>query len=471
MIAARVPPGSGEQSSRAGSSRPARLASLDGLRGIAALVVVVHHAALTLPSLALQNSAPDGSSRAWWFAYTPLHLVWAGGEAVLVFFVLSGLVLVLPHLRGPRRHTWLPYYLKRAVRLYVPVVAAVAVTGLVVTLVPRVAQPGWSWWMAAHAVDPGPAVLAHDAGLLDGTGWLNSALWSLRYEVFFSILLPVFVVLVRRLTAPLWSSVSFALWGIGWAVSAGHELISFMFVFAVGALLGQQLSTLQEWADRIADSRWSRAAWCALGLVAPALLLSEWWLKALVGDWTLWLPLGRPGGVLGAAVLVFLVLHCRPVRRIAECRPVQWLGTVSFSLYLVHEPIVVSVATLSPPTARGVLVTLGLGLAVSLGAAVLFSAAVERPSIRLSAWVGHTARRLLTRSPAQPPATDGDVPVLPAGSPPRVVPAARHRFPEATVTAAIRMPYPAVAPLRPPVLQMASSSAPPAVVAGSGAGT
>ena len=87
--------------------------------------MVVHHAALTLPSLALQNQLPDRSSPAWWLAYTPLHLGWAGGEAVLVFFVLSGLVLALPHLREPRRGTWLPYYLKRAVRLYVPVAVAV----------------------------------------------------------------------------------------------------------------------------------------------------------------------------------------------------------------------------------------------------------------------------------------------------------------------------------------------------------
>jgi peptidoglycan/LPS O-acetylase OafA/YrhL len=381
-------------SRRSGSSR---LASLDGLRGVAALVVVVHHAALTLPSLALQNQLPDRSSPAWWLAYTPLHLGWAGGEAVLVFFVLSGLVLALPHLREPRRGTWLPYYLKRAVRLYVPVAVAVVVTGLVVTLVPRVVQPGWSWWMAAHAVQPDAHLLAHDAGLLAGTGWLNSALWSLRYEVFFSLFLPVFVVLARRLGASLWLSVPFALWGIGWAVSAGHELISFMFVFAVGVLLAQRLPTLRAWADRIDRSRRRRLAWLALGLAAPTLLLTEWWLKLLTGDWTLWLPLGRPGGVLGAAVLVFCVLHCRPVRAIAESRPAQWLGTVSFSLYLVHEPLVVSVATMTPPTPRGLLVTLSVGVPLSLGAAMIFFHLVERPSMRLAATVGRSARQLVVR--------------------------------------------------------------------------
>jgi peptidoglycan/LPS O-acetylase OafA/YrhL len=374
----------------AGGSR--RLTSLDGLRGLAALVVVVHHCALTLPSLARQQQAPDRGSSAWWVAYTPAHLLWAGGEAVLVFFVLSGLVLALPQLRAPRRGTWLPYYLKRAVRLYVPVAAGVVLTGAVVTLVPRVGDPGWSWWMNSHAVPAQVSVLVHDAGLLGGTGWLNSALWSLRYEVFFSLLLPLFVGLARSLTAPLWISLPLALWGIGWAASISHELLSYLFVFAVGVLLAQRLGTLAEWADRIGRSARPGTAWALIGS-AGLMLLGEWWLKLLVSDWTLWTPVGRPSGVLGAAVLVFCFLHCPPVRALGDHRVVQWLGTVSFSLYLVHEPIVVSVATMTPPTLRGLAVTLVVGTVLSLLTAVLFFRLVERPSHRLSAEAGRIARR------------------------------------------------------------------------------
>jgi hypothetical protein len=78
-----------------------RLPSLDGLRGVAALIVVVHHTLLTVPSLSvayfLDGPAAVRGSKAWWLSWTPLHLIWAGGEAVIVFFVLSGFVLALPY--------------------------------------------------------------------------------------------------------------------------------------------------------------------------------------------------------------------------------------------------------------------------------------------------------------------------------------------------------------------------------------
>ncbi|WP_268895176.1 acyltransferase [Goekera deserti] len=403
--------------SRAGSAgdgrRGARLTSLDGLRGVAALVVVVHSTALALPSLAGQQLSPDRSSPAWWLTYTPLHLLWAGGEAVLVFFVLSGLVLALPHMRGSRPGTWAPYYRKRLVRLYVPVVVAVALTGLIVTLVPRVVDPAASWWTNAHAGPATLSVLVHDAGLLWGTGWLNSPLWSLRYEVFFSLFLPVFVVLVRQLTAPLWLSVPASLWMTAWAASAGHQLISFMFVFAVGVLLAQQLATLAAWGTRVNASRSAGLLWTALTAGGLLALLTEWWVKALVADGTLWVPLGRPGGVLGTAVLVFVVLHCPAVRRAFDRRPVQWLGTISFSLFLVHEPIVVSVATFTPATPSGLLVSLAVGLPLSLLAAVVFWWLVERPSLDLAGRVGRSGR-----GPAAPTVADQAVALVPD----RVVP-------------------------------------------------
>lgn len=378
-----------------------RLTSLDGLRGLAAAIVVLHHCALTLPSLARQYQGPDRSALGWWATYTPLHLVWAGGEAVLVFFVLSGLVVSRPFLSRQAPGVWWRYYRKRLLRLYVPVVVAVALAACIVHLVPRRPDASWSWWMAEHAVSANLSEIAHDAFLLAGTGWLNSALWSLRYEVFFSLLLPTFVVLARRLTAPLWLSVPLALWGVGWAVSIDHELLSYLFVFAVGVLLAQRLGALAVWGARISTSRRASFLWLLTLTTGALLLLSEWWMQQFVSDWTLWLPVGRPAGVLGAAVLVFVFLHCPAVRRFANSAVLQWLGTVSFSLYLVHEPIVVSVAALTPATVQGLLVTASVGSGLSLLVAVLFFHAVERPSRHLAGWAGRLGRPAVP-APATP---------------------------------------------------------------------
>ena len=362
-----------------------RLAALDGLRGLAALVVVVHHCALTLPTLAQQWTAPDRATLGWWATYTPLHLLWAGDEAVLVFFVLSGLVLTRPFLTAAGPGAWPAYYRRRAVRLYVPVVAAVAFTAVVIALFPRTGGQGWSWWTAAHVVPDDPSALLADAALLGGTSWRNSVLWSLRVEVWFSLALPVYVVLVRGLRTPLRASVPVVLAAMGWASWHGHDLLSLLCVFAVGALLARRLDVLAAHGRRLEGSP---GAWAGALAAAVVLLMATWELKALGAPASLWVPVGRPAATLGAALLVFAALHCPPVRSLAGTRPLQWLGAVSFSLYLVHEPIVVTLATLTPSGLGGFAVVAGTGVPLSLAAALAFSHLVERPSRRLATRAG-----------------------------------------------------------------------------------
>lgn len=76
--------------------------SFDGLRGVAAVVVLIHHSLLTVPSLASAYYPTTVTaiawSKSWLITYTPLHLIWAGTEAVCLFFILSGFVLTLPTL-------------------------------------------------------------------------------------------------------------------------------------------------------------------------------------------------------------------------------------------------------------------------------------------------------------------------------------------------------------------------------------
>ena len=79
-----------------------RLVALDALRGVAAVVVLVHHVSMTAPSIsaAYQSSANVAIfSTGWWVTLSPLKILFAGPEFVLVFFVLSGFVLVLSPLR------------------------------------------------------------------------------------------------------------------------------------------------------------------------------------------------------------------------------------------------------------------------------------------------------------------------------------------------------------------------------------
>lgn len=84
--------------------------------------------------------------------------------------------------------------------------------------------------------------------------------------------------------------------------------------------------------------------------------------------------------VLGACVTIWLALNVPALADGLDSRPVQWLGSRSFSLYLVHEPIVVTLtfAFGGRPAPWELLLT---ALPASLLAAELFWRGVERPSV------------------------------------------------------------------------------------------
>lgn len=127
-------------------------------------------------------------------------------------------------------------------------------------------------------------------------------------------------------------------------------------------------------------------------LTAAVLLCGSYWLPHLGGSRAdvphAVVALTRVLQVAGAGRLILAALGCldRPLRRPA----VQWLGTRSFSLYLVHEPVVVAVGYLTGWTSPAVLL---LTVPVSLGLAEVVFRIVERPAHRLARRAGSMVER------------------------------------------------------------------------------
>lgn len=355
-----------------------RLTQLDSLRGVAALVVVVHHALLTVPVLAeaSRTPRPPAEGVAWWLLYTPLHLLWDGKAAVAVFFVLSGFVLVLP-LRD-RRPDWPAYYPRRLTRLYLPTWGAVLLSIVLNILFERGA--GSSWWVAEHQGALSLVSIGAASTLLVATGWLNSALWSLKWEVWFSLLLPLYLLMVRacgRWWPVLWAvSLIVSQVGLQTNVAALHYLPEFM----IGVLAGLHRETVERWTARVPRVAWPMLLVAALGLInAPfypvPVILAATWIE------------------VGCGLLVLCVWRSDIVAGAFRSRPLLWLGRVSFSLYLVHEPIVVSIAQVSGDVYQ----VLALSLVLSLLAAWGFHTWVERPSHIVSKRIGERADAALAR--------------------------------------------------------------------------
>lgn len=386
------------------STTPAtvRRRGLDGLRGVAAAVVVAHHLALSggwmSDPFAEQPNVSSAFERV--MTYTPLHLLWAGGEAVFVFFVLSGYVLAHTDVATSRRIGG--FAGKRFVRLYVPAVAAVALATVQHAVIRRTAgvEGEWLRWHGSAVAWSDPlrlATLMTDTGLQ-----IDSVLWSLRWEVLFSALVPVVVAVLALAIGRRAPFVGTALLAcIALSIYQSSAALFYLPMFLLGTLaalneaaIGRRISA---WRERFSDRLVGVGA-----LVVGGLMLSvRWWAnpvklvsvhpvqQAVAG-------LEQLVVVLGALILVLAAVHVATVSRLFEAGTLQRLGLRSFSLYLVHEPIVVSVAQRFDPQQQPV-AFLAVSLVLIAVVTEAFYRLVERPSIAL-------ARRVYARITADEPA-------------------------------------------------------------------
>ena len=81
-----------------------------------------------------------------------------------------------------------------------------------------------------------------------------------------------------------------------------------------------------------------------------------------------------------------MVVFWQSAARALSVAPLEWLGTRSFSLYLIHFPVVIALSHVIDPDHLVVLIA--VELAASLLAAEAFCRLIERPSHRLSKRVG-----------------------------------------------------------------------------------
>lgn len=361
--------GRGPPTARAASER---IGSLDSLRGIAALIVVFYHCSLVVPGV-----YPSLLSN------LPMRVVLAGPEAVYVFFVLSGFVLYLS-LQRHDRDTWRVFAARRLARLYPPVVGAVLVSAALFVLVapgPMPALQGWFTdlsWSEPLSLE----LLAGHFLLLDPNRFhtLDNPMWSLVVEVRLSLLFPFIAAGVRRWPAATMigclglSSLSRHVLLAGHPVGAVDPFFTFQFLdlFALGAWMARYRAPVASLVRRV-----------------PALLYALATLFALVEQ-------GRavPFMIYAAAVLLVAAsFSYAALARLYALRPLVWLGERSFSLYLIHMPLLLTTVHLLAARLPIAVILAGT-VPLCLVGAELFWRAVERPSIRLSRAVGrHLARR------------------------------------------------------------------------------
>jgi peptidoglycan/LPS O-acetylase OafA/YrhL len=307
-------------------STGARIAELDGLRGIAILLVLVfHYAPATGPLRYLGKVFGVG---------------WTGVD---LFFVLSGFLItgILLDSVG-RPHYYRNFIVRRSLRIF-PLYYACLVLYCVLTFLPGTISVkdflgvGDAWWYVGYLGNiqvflknawPGAAIL--------------TPLWSLQVEEQFYLTFPWIVWATRRTTLAriLLASVVGALvirialvWAMPKNLMGTYALMPCrMDALAMGGLVAIAVRERPEWLK----GRW--IGWVT-GLSAAAFLL----ICGLVNS----SPWSAPMRTLGytaidlafTGVLVMLIgWRQRSLLGLCRVRFLMWVGTISYGLYLLHVP-------------------------------------------------------------------------------------------------------------------------------------
>lgn len=349
-----------------------RLRSLDGLRGIAAVVVVLQHCVLLLPqvSWAYFGGRTDDGWPAW-ITYSPLHLFWMGTEAVYVFFVISGIVLT--RLAMGTNFTWRRYYPSRLIRLYGPTILSVLLGSLIIFFTVDKTVLTTRWLESRHGFYSLTDYLKDFTLILGDSGRIGP-LWSLQYEVLFSLLLPLYL-LLRKVRPWIGLVIISTLIVVGALIA--FEPLYYLPFFGLGVMMAQNWDVLVARATKLLETR-AWVGWCSF--VAALFLIMSHWLVAAWVDSFLVRAITLPFILLGVCALVLLAETFSPLIRFFSSRVVAWLGLISFSLYLVHEPIIIGAAFLT----RGAVWAVITAVVLSFVVAQLFYMFLERPIHKFS---------------------------------------------------------------------------------------
>lgn len=419
---------------------------LDGMRGIAALIVAFYHTAWAYSSAVEKGYGYNGENYS--FIQLPfIRLIYAGHAMVCIFFVIGGYVNALRPLHiAHYEKQWDKLFtlissslLRRSIRLYIPPVFATFLSAITLRL---------GWWEASRAaIDAGmfvgwpdlhpprqPTMSAqladwwhHTAGLFNLWTYMTSSgtqpyyniydphLWTVPYEVRTSVILMLVLVIVARcrplarwllLLAFIQFSASWGRWEV--------------VMFLSGAMLAdikmyrdihnESLPTQTEKDDNLSSTicRPQKAAVTAIVLFTGLYLLSapSTHIDGTPGYTTIASIIPESYGDkrriihgAGAIMLVWATSSSLALQQLFLTGIAQYLGRISYALYIVHGPLLHIVGYAITPAIWKYLcsdgnsmmqriVAVGLGNAITFGVIFLvakcFYIWVDTTSVRIS---------------------------------------------------------------------------------------
>lgn len=348
-----------------------RIQWMDGLKGIACILIFVHHFLLVFyPAIHYGGAAVsylDGYDIA--FSQSPLSVVVNGNFMVALFCVISGVVISMQIMGMSDKDKLAEVVLKRYFRLMFPLF----LVGLLVYLFLRLnfftnietAALTQSPWASVLYQEPITFVQFLESVFINiwfyGDNTLSTAFWmlsSLFFGTFLSIILSVISWKFKKKAWIIYVFVLICLFNVS----------DLKLAFVFGTLL----------------------AWAYIN-VPKIFNQFVGWIALIIG---LFLG-GYPSGVIptniyrflsrlsytdlhiiGAFFTLYGIWSCKILQKILSLRIFQWLGEISYSVYLIHIPLLFTVSTsifLLTNKAIGYLSSVVLSFGISLILLIIIS--------------------------------------------------------------------------------------------------
>lgn len=343
----------------------ARLKELDGLRGVAASLVMLGHCV-----------GPSAG-----YLPKPIAVLFDGTVGVTIIFVLSGYVitsLLKAELDRSGSISLRSFYLKRALRIvpasysYLLVVSILAAAGYLSISASQLVI-GF-----AHLWNYQALILPADQHLQQGT-FVIGHFWSLAVQEQFYWLWPFALLIFKRQitvlllvligTLPLIRIAHYVL------IPGLREQLSLMFhtgvdPIAVGALLAVQRHRVAAVVSKLSSS-WLTTVFVALFVAVPvAHYVAE-------GKWLITYGKTMDAGLAGLFIMILIERPAFWASHVLRTQPFQYIGMISFSLYLWQQAFCYHDSIFSLPPL--------LAVTVSIVAGSISYFVIERPCQRLRA--------------------------------------------------------------------------------------
>jgi len=369
-------------------SKQQRIIALDGLRGIAAFIVLLSHVLFGVfyPE-AYFGSDKAAHSFADAFSESPFFVFVSGSFAVSVFFVLSGFVIA--YASAKTSSSLMILIGRRYLRLATPIAMSVILAFFLFSLFPGlillVSEDLQNGWLKNQSFESTNRLeIALWQGLYNcfrfGETEINFPLWSMQIELFGSILIYALYAFIKR---------KWILVFIPFVIAAIFILTNGKALYLLGFCFG--LIIYEMWTrDLLYYSKWSWA-YLGLGLTLGSVPIQTAVDSILTPFINVFAVLNKDAfpviTSIGAALLLIGVIKNKKAKWFLSTQPAQFLGKISFCLYLTHWPVMATIGfglyLYFQPENFAFLIYIIFMIFVCLTVAYLTTRLVDQPTVKL----------------------------------------------------------------------------------------